>query len=89
MPLIRREIIIVVVPISAIREFIAVDIIGSTTFYYAIKLALKKLVLVEPIAIAGSIVLPILYKKVTHRATAASRSAPLHSKAAQRISLQD
>ncbi|MBD3922654.1 hypothetical protein H8B09_28260 [Paenibacillus sp. PR3] len=64
---IRREIIIVVVPISAIREFIAVDLIGSTTFYYALKIALKKLIFVEPIAIAGSIILPLVYKKVAHR----------------------
>ncbi|PWV92078.1 hypothetical protein DFQ01_13624 [Paenibacillus cellulosilyticus] len=79
---IRREIIIVVVPISTIREFIAVDIIGSTTFYYLLKLALKKLVLVEPIAIAGSIVLPLVYKKIAHRSAAPRSSVP------PRISLQ-
>lgn len=93
---IRREIIIVVVPISAIREFIAVDLIGSTTFYYAIKIALKKLVFVEPIAIAGSIILPIVYKKVTHRGGAdhhgsANAAAPERSKRIPipRLSLQD
>jgi hypothetical protein len=73
LPRISQEIIIVVVPISAIREFIAVDLIGSTTFYYALKLALKKLVLADPIAIAGSIILPLVYKKVAHRGAAHRR----------------
>ncbi|WP_317972988.1 hypothetical protein [Paenibacillus sp. CCS19] len=90
---ISREIIIVVVPISAIREFIAVDIIGSTTFYYALKIALKKLVFVEPLAIAGSIVLPLVYKKVAHRSSASQRdgrvAAARSSTPIPRLSLQD
>jgi hypothetical protein len=94
LPRIRQEIIIVVVPISAIREFIAVDLIGSTTLYYSVKVALKKLVLVEPIAIAGSIILPLIYKKVAHRGSSSrhrSASAQQSKKplSIPRLSLQD
>ncbi|GFN33136.1 hypothetical protein [Paenibacillus xylaniclasticus] len=69
----QREILIVVVPMSAIRQFVAVDLIGSTAFYYSLKLALRKFVFVDAIAIAGSILLPIVYKQLTRRAAAAER----------------
>lgn len=68
----KQEIIVVVLPVYVIRDFVAVDIIGSTAFYYAVKLALKKLVYAEPLAIAGSIVLPVLYKKIARRSSKAA-----------------
>jgi len=58
---------------SAIREFIAVDLLGSTAFYYTLKLALRKLIFVDAVAIAASIVLPIAYKQLFGRKAAARR----------------
>ncbi|WP_127533413.1 hypothetical protein [Paenibacillus kobensis] len=69
----NQEILIVVVPMSAIREFIAVDMIGSTAFYYTLKLALRKLIFVDIFAIAGSIILPIVYKQIFHRKPSAEQ----------------
>ncbi|MNG29693.1 hypothetical protein D3C84_1151670 [compost metagenome] len=66
----KPEIIIVVVPAFIIREFIAVDLVGSTALYYGVKLTLKKLMYTDMIAMISSIVLPILYKKIARRLSA-------------------
>ncbi|MWC31192.1 hypothetical protein [Paenibacillus sp. MMS18-CY102] len=66
----NREIIIVVVPAFIIREFIAVDLVGSTALYYGVKLMLKKLLYTDAIAMISSILLPILYKKIARRLAA-------------------
>ncbi|EFM10586.1 hypothetical protein PaecuDRAFT_2496 [Paenibacillus curdlanolyticus YK9] len=66
----KREIIVVVIPAFIIREFIAVDLIGSTALYYGVKLTLKKLIFTDAIAMISSIIIPILYKKIARRLSA-------------------
>ncbi|WP_308637163.1 hypothetical protein [Paenibacillus silvisoli] len=55
----KNEIIVVVVPISEIKKFVLIDIVGGTLLYYTIKLPLHSVAA----AMIGSMIGPMLIRR--------------------------
>lgn len=54
----KQEILVVVVPLSEIKKFVAIDIVGGTALYYLLKLSLHSMLW----AMAGSMAGPMLVR---------------------------
>ncbi|MBO7746246.1 hypothetical protein I8J29_18720 [Paenibacillus sp. MWE-103] len=54
----KQEFVVVVVPLSEIKKFVAIDIVGGTALYYLIKLPLHSVLW----AMAGSMAGPMLIR---------------------------
>ncbi|SEO82575.1 hypothetical protein [Paenibacillus sp. OV219] len=55
----KQEFVVVVVPMSEIKKFIVIDIIGGTALYYMIKLPLHSVM----IGMFGSMIGPLLIRR--------------------------
>jgi hypothetical protein len=54
----KQDFVVVVIPLSEIKKFIAIDIVGGTVLYYLIKLPLHSVF----VSTIGSVVGPILIR---------------------------
>jgi hypothetical protein len=54
----KQTFVFVVIPMSEVKKFVAIDLIGSTIVYYAMKFSLHSVI----VATAGSFIAPMLVK---------------------------